>query len=399
MRVADSVSSGTIRSNLTRSFTRLNVLETQLSSGTMIQNASDDPQGAAKSLILRSEIRNAEQYQRNINDGLGGMNYVDSVLNDLVAALTQVRGIAIQGASDTVNAQDREILANQVNEVLEFSLSLSQARFRGEFVFSGTETSEIPYEVSRDASGKIVDVGPSLRQSVIFSDRTTAVGTLQSLPTPPAGNVTIGDQVVAIDLATDSLDDIKAKIEAAAPTGVTVTIGESVLNGASTFRLKINGTSVVADDNNVLARLGIDNIDTTNGIYRAVDDNVKVQVNVPGRDIFEGAQNPFSALMNLRDGLINNDKEAIYQSITDLEAARARVSDTRGVLGARTNRVELARGLLERIEVDLTAALSQVEDIDLPGTVMNLQMEQSSYQAALIAGQSVNQPTLIEFLG
>jgi len=365
----------------------------------MIQNASDDPQGAAKSLILRSEIRNAEQYQRNINDGLGGMNYVDSVLNDLVAALTQVRGIAIQGASDTVNAQDREILANQVNEVLEFSLSLSQSQFRGEFVFSGTETSEIPYEVSRDASGKIVDVGPSLRQSIIFSDRTTAVGTLKSLPTPPAGNVTIGDQVVAIDLATDSLDDIKAKIDAAAPTGVTVTIGESVLNGESTFRLKINGTSTVADDNNVLARLGIDNIDTTNGVYRAVDDNVKVQVNVPGRDIFEGAQNPFSALMNLRDGLINNDKAAIYQSITDLEAARARVSDTRGVLGARTNRVELARGLLERIEVDLTAALSQVEDIDLPGTVMNLQMEQSSYQAALIAGQSVNQPTLIEFLG
>jgi len=399
MRVADSVSSGTVSSNLTRSFARIHQYQNQLSSGTLIQNPSDDPQGAAKSLILRSNIRNVEQYQRNINDGLGHMDFVDSVLNDLVGAITEVRGIAIQGASDTVNAQDREILSKQVNEVLEFSLGLSHSKFRGDFVFSGTETAEIPYEAVRDASGLITDVGTTLRHSVGFTDRTTAVGTLLSLTTPPAGNVTIGDQVVAIDLATDSLDAIKAKIDAAAPTGVSVSIDETISNGASVFRLKINGTTTAVDNNNVLARLGIDNVNTTNGVYRAVDDNIKIQLNVPGQDIFEGAQNPFSALITLRDALIDNDKEAIYQSITDLEAARSRISDARGVLGARTNRIELARGLLERFEVNLSEALSTTEDVDLAETVMNLQREQSSFQAALITGQTVNQPTLIQFLG
>ncbi|MFT5367517.1 MAG: flagellar hook-associated protein 3 FlgL [Candidatus Latescibacterota bacterium] len=399
MRVADNVTSSTVRANLTRSFGRINKYQTQLSSGTMIQNASDDPQGAAKSLILRSNIRNVEQYQRNINDGLGHMDYADSVLNDLVAAVTQVRGLAIQGASDTVNAQDREILAKQVNEVLEFSLGLSHAKFRGEFIFAGTETSEIPYEAVRDAAGSITEVDRTLRHSVGFSDSTTAAGTLLSLPTPPAGNVTIGDQVVAIDLATDSLADIKTKIDAAAPTGVSVTIDESILNRQSVFRLKINGTTTAVDNNNVLARLGIDNIDTTNGIFRAVDDNIKVQLNVPGQAIFEGAQNPFSALIRLRDGLVNDDKEAIRQSITDLEAARSRISDTRGVLGARTNRIELARGLLERFEVELSKTLSNTEDVDLAEAVMNLQAEQGAFQAALISGQTVNMPTLIDFLG
>lgn len=399
MRVADSVTSGTVSANLNRSFGRIHKFQTQLSSGTLIQNASDDPQGAAKSLILRGNIRNVEQYQRNINDGLGHMDFADSVLNDLVAAITEVRGIAIQGASDTVNAQDREILAKQVNEVLEFSLGLSHSKFRGEFVFAGTETSEIPYEPARDAAGSITSVGRTLRHSVGFTDTTTAIGTLQSLPTPPAGNVTIGDQVVAIDLATDSLTDIKTKIDAAAPTGVSVTIDETIQNGASVFRLKINGTSTAVDNNNVLARLGIDNIDTTNGIFRAVDDNIKVQLNVPGQDVFEGAQNPFTALINLRDSLINDDKEGIRRSITDLEAARSRISDARGVLGARTNRVELARGLLERFEVELSETLSNTEDVDLAETVMNLQREQSAFQAALITGQTVNQPTLMDFLG
>ena len=399
MRVADNVSASTITSNLQRTFARIHRFQTELSTGTTIQNASDDPNGAQRSLLLRSDIRRNEQYQRNIEDGLGQINHVDSVLNDLVSAMTEVRGIAIQGASDTVNAEDRDILAKEVNEVLEFALALSHSKFRGDFLFSGTETHEVPYEATRDSSGKVTSIDRSLRHSIGVSDRTTAVGTLLGQSTSAAGTVTIGDQTVAIDLNTDSLDTIKANIEAAAPTGVSVVIDEAVSNGVPVFRLKINGTSTVVDSNNVLGTLGIGNIDTTNGVFRAVDDGVKVQMNVPGRDIFEGAQNPFTSLLNLRNALEADDREGIYQSITDLEASRTRISDARGVMGARTSRVELSRGLLERFEVTLTQALSNTEDVDFAQTVTNLQREQSVFQSAVITGQTINQPTLLEFLG
>jgi flagellar hook-associated protein 3 FlgL len=399
MRVADSVTNGTVSNNMQRTFARIHRFQTELATGTKILNPSDDPVGASQSLMLRSDIRNVEQYQRNVEDGLGHMNYVDSVLNDMVDATIQVRGIAIQGSSDTVNPADREILAKQVNEVLEFVARLSQSKYKGEFVFAGTETFESPYEMVRDASGNITEVGRALRHSVSFSDDTTAVGTLLGLSAPPSGTVTIGDQTVSIDLATDSLGDIKTKIETAAPTGVSVDIEESIANGASIFRLKISGTTTAIDSNNVLGTLGIGNVNTTNGIYRAIDDGVKVQLNVSGRDIFEGAQNPFAALIQLRDSLLGNDKEGIQQSITDLEASRARISDARGVLGARTNRVELSRGLLERFEVSLTESLSNTEDADLAQTVLNLQKEQSIFQSALISGQTLIQPSLIDFLG
>ena len=399
MRVADNVSSSTISNNLQRTFARIHRFQTELSTGTTIQNASDDPNGAQRSLLLRSDIRRNEQYQRNIEDGLGQINHVDSVLNDLVSAMTEVRGIAIQGASDTVNAEDRDILAKEVNEVLEFALALSHSQFRGDFLFAGTETREVPYEASRDSTGKVTTIDRSLRHSIGVADRTAAVGPSLGQATSAAGTVTIGDQTVAIDLNTDSLDTIKANIEAAAPTGVSVVIDESVSNGVSVFKLKINGTSTVVDSNNVLGTLGIGNINTTNGVFRAVDDGVKVQMNVPGRDIFEGAQNPFTSLLNLRNALESDNREGIYQSLTDLEAARTRISDARGVMGARTSRVELSRGLLERFEVTLTSALSNTEDVDFAQTVTNLQREQSVFQAAVITGQTINQPTLLEFLG
>ncbi len=181
-----------------------------------------------------------------------------------------LQGIAIAGASDTVNPEDREIMAREVNELLELAVSVGQTKFRGRFVFAGTETLEKPYEDIRDSAGQITDVGNALRASVTLSDRATAVGTLLGLATPPAGTVTVGDQTVAIDLATDSLDDIKASIDAAAPTGVTVTIEESVRNGQPSFKLRISGTATVADSNNVLGTLNIGNVDTTKAMLREV---------------------------------------------------------------------------------------------------------------------------------
>jgi flagellar hook-associated protein 3 FlgL len=46
----------------------------------------------------------------------------------------------------------------------------------------------------------------------------------------------------------------------------------------------------------------------------------------------------------------------------------------------------------------VTAQLSDVEDIDLPKTIMEMQLQQTSYQAALAASAKVIQPSLIDFL-
>ena len=95
-------------------------------------------------------------------------------------------------------------------------------------------------------------------QSDQLVSSTTAVGSLLGVNTSPTGTVTIGDQTVAIDLATDSLQDIKDAIDAAGPTGVTTSIvSEENDAGATVFRLQIDGTTTFVDDGNVLEGLGI----------------------------------------------------------------------------------------------------------------------------------------------
>ena len=57
---------------------------------------------------------------------------------------------------------------------------------------------------------------------------------------------------------------------------------------------------------------------------------------------------------------------------------------------------------LEQINADRSLALSsqlaETENIDLPSTIMRLQMQQVGYQAALQATAKAIQPTLMDYL-
>ena len=48
--------------------------------------------------------------------------------------------------------------------------------------------------------------------------------------------------------------------------------------------------------------------------------------------------------------------------------------------------------------LNVSKTLSDVEDIDLPQTITELQLQQTAYQAALAAGARVMQPSLLDFL-
>ena len=67
-------------------------------------------------------------------------------------------------------------------------------------------------------------------------------------------------------------------------------------------------------------------------------------------------------------------------------------------LDARYNRAEAARQAPDDRVLTLRATLSGVEDIDLPHTIMDLQMQQMAYQTALGATAKALQPSLMDFL-
>ena len=157
MRVTTPMAVGTLVQNLDRSFGRIVKFQQQLSSGSRINTLSDDPAAMERSLALRAELRNIEQFQKNIDDGSGWLELSEATLNELETLFVEARGLAVQGASDTYDVQQRMAVADQINQFLEHALSLSESRYRGRYIFSGTQTSDPAYRATRERLAEIRD--------------------------------------------------------------------------------------------------------------------------------------------------------------------------------------------------------------------------------------------------
>jgi len=128
---------------------------------------------------------------------------------------------------------------------------------------------------------------------------------------------------------------------------------------------------------------------------------IEMQVNIPGAELFQdGNGNVFGALAMARDSLRGTATSPadIQLSLAALDQALSQVLDARATTGARQNRLEMAEMRYDEERVTLTGLRSKLGDVDMAEAIMNFNVRESVYQAALGAAARVMQPTLLDFL-
>lgn len=134
---------------------------------------------------------------------------------------------------------------------------------------------------------------------------------------------------------------------------------------------------------------------------RTVGPNAKVRIEATGPEAF-GAENSdsqlFTVLAELSRSIRANDESQMNTSLGNLDEAHDLLKATLSDVGARYNRVTQMKQSAEDHLLSVSSQLSDIEDVDLPKAIMELQIQQTSYQAALAATAKVIQPSLIDFL-
>jgi len=125
--------------------------------------------------------------------------------------------------------------------------------------------------------------------------------------------------------------------------------------------------------------------------------HIDMQVNTPGAELFQ-VGNVFGSLEMARDAMRAIPTADIQLSLAALDQALSTVLDARATVGARQNRLEMAEARYDEERVTLTALRSKLGDVDMAEAIMNFNVRESVYQAALGAAARVMQPTLLDFL-
>lgn len=115
--------------------------DSELSSGSRIVRAADDPAGLAISDRMRSFIRSNSQAERNTNDSISLLQVAEGSLATMSEVTARLRELSMQSSSDTVSDMDRVVIDKEFQqlkrEVERLTVSTS---FNGNNIIKGKES-------------------------------------------------------------------------------------------------------------------------------------------------------------------------------------------------------------------------------------------------------------------
>lgn len=133
-------------------------------------------------------------------------------------------------------------------------------------------------------------------------------------------------------------------------------------------------------------------------VERRVGENTTVRVDADGAAVFgDGATSAFALLTSIAADL-RNPGVNVSSRLTEIDTRISSMLSQASSVGARTNQLTTAQEALSTQTMTLKSDLSGVEDIDLAQTIIELQMQEVGYKAALGATSRVLQPSLMDYL-
>ncbi|WIE84892.1 flagellin [Curtobacterium sp. MCPF17_021] len=132
-------------------------------------------------------------------------------------------------------------------------------------------------------------------------------------------------------------------------------------------------------------------------VSRRVGDGTTVRVDTTGTAVFgSGDDSVFGMIDSIVSDLQNGVN--VNARIGDVDTALGTVRGAQADVGVRHAAALAAQDSLKSATVSLESRRAGIEDVDLAKAVLDLQVQQTNYQAALAVTAKVLQPTLMDYL-
>jgi flagellar hook-associated protein 3 FlgL len=132
-------------------------------------------------------------------------------------------------------------------------------------------------------------------------------------------------------------------------------------------------------------------------VQRRIADNVQVRVDVSADAFGTGASQLFGVLDSIKANLRTNPS-AVAADLDRLDLGIKSVNSELTAVGTRYSQLTAASDAAGAHSAQLSADLSEIEDIDLMKAIIDLQGQSVGYEAALGATAKIVTPSLLDFL-
>ncbi len=334
-----------------------------LSSGLRINRAADDASGMAIANTLRQQAQGLGQAISNANDGIGVAQTADGALEEYINISNTIRTKAIQAASDGQTLQTRAAIQEDIDRLMEEAQNIATTTsFNGQTLLNGAFQNKA-FHIGAYA-GETVKISISDTQTSQVGEFALAEGaavTAQSAGAAPAA-WQLAVTVTAADGTTTAVDT--TSITPASGAISSAAMSQSIVD-AFNAKAQIAGADVRAS----VYELDTSTIDTPaygirldSGSDFTVTTSTNASVAAAGYD---------TSLDNNFSKIDVTTRESAEKAIITSDYTLRDLDKTRSDIGSVQNQLESTIRNISVTQVNVTAAESQIRDVDFAAESAN----------------------------
>ena len=402
MRITANQVVRNMQNTMNSNYSTLADLQEQEATGKRILKPSDHPQDIANDLKLKSNLAGLSQFSTNIADGKGFMGATDTAMSSMTTLLQRMRELAVEGSTDTVTSTERVYLNDEVQQLSRQLVSLLNTQYKGDFIFSGTETKISPLEL-KSSSGDTPDDYSKLSMAYYNAAGQPVPATVQlfdGFDNSPitdiipgsfglkVGNTSYQENVdYTVDYKNGTLTVINPALAAdATPGSANYALGQFNIS----FDHLAKGKDVFGAT-----------VSNQGQIQREIEPGITTQINISADEFVNNpaiGSDMLGTVIGLGEDLLKNDRDGVASALDNLDGVMKGVLSAQAKNGARINRFDTTSDRNSNQVTNSTDLQSKLEDADMSTTITDYMNAQNIYNAALKSAAGVIQQSLVNFL-
>ncbi len=388
-------------------------LQSKIAEQTRVKELRDDPIAAAHSTRYQSKISRLTRFTENIETVQSDHRIAEGYITSANNILLRIRELAVQGANDTYSKEDKSYMAEEVDQLLNELVEISNAtNGNGQTIFAGDKNKGLAFRADSGnvpgASGtRITSVeytGTVNKQAAEISDhnlinvdfpgnRVFWAEQQQIFSSVNASEYrALEDSSILIDgekIEIKSGDNIHAVISRINKADIAVKASLDPVTSSVILKSTMPHQIWLEDggDGTVLKDLGV--ISASAGSPPA---NIHRDARVSGGSLFD-------MVISLRDNLYaGNTIDIGGKALKGLDLAHNNMLSELARLGAEDERMQVVNERLSYEIPNIQQMDSNAVDLDFAEAITELKMMERTQQATLQTAAKILKPTLLDYL-
>jgi len=354
-----------------------NNLGDQLSSGQKINQIEQDPIGSWRVMRVDRTLASTNEFSDNIQRGMSFLTTIDSTLNDVQLSLQRARDLTIQAASDTVNQDQKEIIAEEILKIRDSVHEIANLNIDGTYIFAASDLETRPldsnglWQQATPVDLRQIWVSQGVKEAFNIDGKRVFDNDITMIGTTAVSAGTIAETLAGEDpaLSINGVDIVPVG-------GLTLVADDADSALVNAINAQTASTDVTASIN-----AGVITLTAANG------SNIEVVDTSGLTGLSESNQrgaNMYNTLTRISEEMhdVNDPSKTIGDQLVYIDLVIQQVLEGRMLSGLRSNRFEVAESTVQQTSYLATMERANVQDTDIADAMSKLTLTEAALQAS-----------------